>query len=242
MRLKCEAILGIAALLFSGCYGDFGRPRGPLFGDNRAWSLGDQAAYALGQPSSAYPLSDQEVLMRDLAFNIIHPPYDRARWNQIVWDFALTGVAPPFEQAAARTFYPPWLITDWSTSSTSRYARLIDAIRNDVERLDEFIIPAAKVLELDRKRQQSFAYIPTLTVDEVANAQRRVAENTVIVDWVRWCLSERVGAYRFALERLVVATPANDAVQAERAIAQLDSRIAAAFTPGPATGILAVGR
>src|SRR5262249_2180481 len=70
VRLKCEAILGIAALLFSGCYGDFGRPRGPLFGDNRAWSLGDQAAYALGQPSSAYPLSDQEVLMRDLAFNI----------------------------------------------------------------------------------------------------------------------------------------------------------------------------
>jgi hypothetical protein len=113
------------------------------------------------------------------------------------------------------------------------YARLTDDIRNDTERIDPFVAAAGKVIDLDRKREQSLAYVSTLAVEEVANAKARIAENVLIVDWVRWCLTERAAAYRFALERLVIATPSPKAVDAERALVELEASIAR-FDIGPA--------
>ena len=240
MRLRCDTVLAVLALLFSGCYGDFGRPRTPVFGDNRAWWLGVDAAASVGEWPSVYPLTEQEVLMRDLAFNLIRPPYDRSRWNLVVYDFFRTRV-PPFGQAAARTFYPLWLVDNGYPSATARYARLTDAARSDLEQLDHFVPAAAKVLDLDRKREQSLAYVSNLTPGEVVNAHRRIAENAMIVDWVRWCLTERAGAYRFALERLVIATPSPVAVEAERAIVALEARMAP-VAPAVAPGGVAVVR
>jgi hypothetical protein len=218
--------LAALAILFSGCYGDFGRPRPSYFGDNRAWWLGVEAANSAGLPASAFPLTDHEILMRDLAFNLIAPPYDRARWNAVLFGFFSTGVVPRYEPYGVRTAYGLWLFSNGYPSSTARYAKLADDIRNDSERIDPFVAAASKVLDLDRKREQSLAYVSTLAVEEVANAKARIAENALIVDWVRWCLTERAAAYRFALERLVIATPSPKAVDAERALVELDARIA----------------
>jgi hypothetical protein len=212
------------ALLFGGCYGDFGRPRPSIFGDNRAWWMGVDASQALGTFPSVFPLTEYEVLMRDLAYNLINPPYDRSRWNLALAEFLRTGV-PPFGQAAARTFYPPWLVPGGYVPAATRYARLIDEIRNDVERFDGFLLPAAKVLDLDRKREQSLAYVSGLTAGEVANARQRIAENAVIVEWVRRCLTDRAATYRFGLERLVISMPAPMAAEAERALVELESRL-----------------
>jgi hypothetical protein len=233
--------LAVLALLFSGCYGDFGRPRPSYFGDNRAWWMGTEAALSAGTVPSVFPLTDDEILMRDLAFNLIMPPYDRARWDALLREFFRSGIVPPFGPPGARTIYGTRLFARWFPSAAARYAQLTDDIRNDVVRLDSFTIPALTVLDLDRKRAKSLEYVSTLVVGEPVNAGRRIAENALIVDWVRRCLGERAAAYRFALERLVIAMPEPASVEAERALTLLDSKVAA-MTPNlvPAPGIAAV--
>jgi hypothetical protein len=82
---------------------------------------------------------------------------------------------------------------------------------------------------MDRKRDQSLAYVTAPTVGEIANAQARVAENGVILAWVQKCLGERAAAYRYVLERLVIASPSDKALEAERLLTELERRIPAMY-------------
>jgi hypothetical protein len=228
--VRCEGIFALA-ILFAGCVGDFGRPRPSIFGDGRAAYMGNEAANALGEPASLFPLTEDEILMRDLAYNLIAPPYDRVVWNGTLSKFFRSGVIPIYGPADVRTGYGLELFGWRYPSATARYARLTDDIRNDIVRIDPFAAAAARVFDLDAKRAKSLAYVSTLAVDEVINAKRRIAENQMIADWVRWCLTERAAGYRFALERLVIAMPSPAAVAAERQLAELERRVGVMFGP-----------
>ena len=70
------------------------------------------------------------------------------------------------------------------------------------------------------------AYIADLNPQERGNALARIGENTLTIGWVQRSLTERCAAYRYALERLVVAEPSTTAVEAERVLKQLQMRIA----------------
>jgi hypothetical protein len=97
---------------------------------------------------------------------------------------------------------------------------------NDSTRLSQFFETAGRVIDIDQKREKSLAYVSGLNNSEQYNALRRIRENAHVVDIVRQSLSNRVASYRFALERLVVATPSTQAVEAERLLNQLQSQIA----------------
>ena len=76
-------------LLVSGCtsIGDFGRLQSPLVTDDiHAW-VGQEAAAHAGAPVSVNSLTDDERTLRDLAFPLIEPPYDRVRWNAVVYEY-----------------------------------------------------------------------------------------------------------------------------------------------------------
>jgi hypothetical protein len=81
---RCWAAISALALLVpcGGCSnGDFGRVKPGLVSDDmRAW-VGTTAAAGSAVPPSSYPLTDNERLLRDLAYPLIEPPYDRQRWN-----------------------------------------------------------------------------------------------------------------------------------------------------------------
>jgi hypothetical protein len=56
-----------------------------------------------------------------------------------------------------------------------------------------------------------------------------------VVGWVQQSLINRAAAYRYALERLVIATPTPLAVDTERSLTLLQTRIAEhQVLPGPA--------
>jgi hypothetical protein len=74
---------------------------------------------------------------------------------------------------------------------------------------------------------QSLAYVTAPTPAEKGNAIARIAENELVVGWVQRALVERSEAYCFALQRLVIATPAPMAVEVERSLTLLNTRIAA---------------
>src|SRR5215470_18237240 len=65
--LCCEGTFAALALLFSGCYGDFGRPRPAITRIDRPAWVENEAARALNEPASIYPFTDDEWLLRELA-------------------------------------------------------------------------------------------------------------------------------------------------------------------------------
>ena len=213
-------------LLLGACAanGDFGRLKPGLVADDIHGWVGRDAARAVGVPPSQYPLTDEERLLRDLAFPLIEPPFDRARWYSIVNEY---GVSHYFG-------WPEFYVEEYGTrlmdrhyrSATARYAQLNTDIRNDVVRIPDFFMTARRVLDLDRKRAESFRYVSGLTPPEAGNANARIAENQLVIGWVQRALFERSEAYCFALQRLVIATPAPMAVEAERSLTLLNTRIA----------------
>jgi hypothetical protein len=183
-------------------------------------------------------LTDDERLLRDLAYPLIEPPYDRQRWYSVLGEWGLTRVFNADWWRCDPTAYAARLLSAWVRSETTRYARLIEDIRNDVVRVDPFFTTARRVLDIDRKREQTLSYVAMLRADEIANALARVGENVLVVGWVQRSLTERVVAYRFALERLMVVAPSPLALEAELSINLLQQRIAEnTLVPTPDLGI-----
>jgi hypothetical protein len=238
-RICCLLIL--LSLTLAGCVtnGDFGRVRPSLQSDDtHAW-LGQEAVTSYGEVPSAFLLTDDERQLRDLAYPLIEPPYNRQRWDSVLAEWGEVRRPHPPGDAVDRTAYAQHLLDDNYRSATTRYAKLIEDIRNDIVRVGPFFSIANKVADLDDKRHRSMAYVSTLGEAEKANAFRRMSENHGVMVWVRQSLSARVDAYRYALERLVIRYPSSEAVEVERVLSQLrmllgeGARVVARTATGP---------
>jgi hypothetical protein len=232
-RYRCETkfsyFVVLALLALTGCssIGDFGRLQDEIVTDDiHAWVGWDAAAHA-GAPISTYNLTEDEQALRDLAFALIEPPYDRVRWDAVIYEY---GVKPEFRRALWTldpTVYYGHLQAAGYRSSTGRYNKLIDDIRNDTVRIGPFFDLAQRVLDLDRRREMSLHYVVALSPPERLNARARIGENNLTIAWVERSLAFRSASYRFALEHLVVAEPERVAADADVALTQLQQQIAA---------------
>jgi hypothetical protein len=224
-RLVCGLALTLTLLLGAcSANGDFGRLKPGLASDDmHAW-IGRDAAWGAGVPASHYPLTDEERTLRDLAYPLIEPPFDRHRWYALVNEYGVSHAFgwPAFEVSG----YGDRLLAMHYRSATARYSQLNTDIRNDVVRIPDFFGKARRVLDLDHKRGQSLAYVSALQPHEQFDATTRVAENELVVGWVQRALIERSLAYCYSLQRLVIATPAPMAVEVERSLTLLNTRIA----------------
>jgi hypothetical protein len=217
-----------ALLSLQGCAlnGDFGRVRDSLVNEDIHTWVGQEAALSHGAPISLYNLTEDERTLRDLAFPLIEPPYDRQRWDSVLYEY---GIKRQFHREwwnFDRTAYYRHLMAAYHRTTTGRYDQLIEDIRNDVVRIGPFFETARRIVDLDRRREKSMAYIADLNAHERANALARVGENTFTIGWVQRSLDERCASYRYALERLVIAEPSTTSVEAERVLKQLQTRIA----------------
>ncbi|MBV1696733.1 MAG: hypothetical protein KGK33_04370 [Hyphomicrobiales bacterium] len=249
--VRCRRDSGLAAIVLvllalPGCssIGDLGRLQQPYVSDNiHAW-VGQEAATRAGAPISVDNLTDDERALRDLAFPLIEPPYDRIRWDALIYEY---GIAHKFQRDLWRpdpTAYYKHLLAANYRSTAGRYNKLIDDIRNDSVRVPPFFDLAHRVIELDRKRTASMQYLSDLTPADRAGALARVGENTFTIAWVQESLAQRCAGYRFALDHLAISEPENAAAEADIALAQLQQAVAgnklvalphlAAAVPAPA--------
>ena len=209
-------------LMLAGCSGgDFGRTRQDFLNDDMHRWLGAEATGSVGLKASQFQLTDGERQLRDQAYPVIEPPHSRPAWKAVFGDYQV--VASPWRQKVAfdRTAYGRQLIDEPHRSDASRYSLLIDDVRDDITRFEPFYATAARVLDLDRKRNASLAHVSQLSPRERADAIARMEENTIIVQWVQQCQERRISSYRWALERLVVQGPDNMAAEADRLINEL---------------------
>jgi hypothetical protein len=231
----CRLVLLFVSLaVLAGCVGDFNQPRPLLFGDDSVAGL--PAAWI--QPGrSQFAFTDDELRMRNLAYPLLMPPCFGGLWGVIPLDLGYAIVmadrGPLFDTVA----YGNAVLAMWVRSEAARYARLSDDVRDDMIRIDRYYFTARHVVDMDRKRVRSFAYVAGLTAYERTNALERVADNTRIIDRVGRALKLRAASYRFALERLAIAQPSPLAAEADRAIRAYEQRISLL---GPALAVLSV--
>ena len=220
-------LVALAALsLLAGCttQTDFGEVHPTLVRDDiHDWLGREGIARPLSFLTDTY-LTDDERQLRDLAYPLIEAPYNRQRWYSVAGEYGVIG--SDHRKGFDRTAYADHLISKYFRSASTRYARLIEDIRNDTTRLPQFFETAARVTDIDQKRRKSLSFVSELSKAERDQALGRIRENASIVSLVRLNLELRVSAYRFALERLVILTPTTQAVDAERLLNQLQSQIA----------------
>lgn len=204
--------------------------RPSLVSDSTHDWVGNEAVGSVGLPASQYPLIDEERLLRSQGYPLISPPYDRNRWFAVLAERGLIRTVPD-EGVWLEAEYLRRLNAPPYRSPASRYARLIDDIRNDGVRIDAFFATAHRVADLDEKRGKSLNYVSGLTPSEHANAVNRINENGLVIEWVCRSVTSRAIAYRYALERLVISVPSPRAVEAERALTLLQMK--ASVCEGP---------
>jgi hypothetical protein len=217
----------LISVALGGCSGgDFGRTRQDFLNDDMHRWIGGEATSSVGLASSQFQLTDNERLLRDLAYPLIEPPHSRPAWRSVFGDYM--SQPSPWRQAPAfdRTAYGRALIDEPHRSHSSRYAQLMDDVRDDITRFEPFFAAAARVIDLDRKRNASLPHISDLSPRERTDAVARMQENSLIVRWVQQCLERRISSYRWALERLVIQAPDGMAADADRLIGELAAQTA----------------
>jgi hypothetical protein len=216
-------VMGAALAGCSG--GDFGRTRQDFLNDDMHRWVGGEATASVGLRASQFQLTDNERLLRDLAYPLIEPPHSRPAWKSVFGDYKLPSPWR-YEAVFDRTAYGRQLIDEPHRSHTSRYAQLMDDVRDDITRFEPFFATAVRVIELDRKRNASLKLVSELSPRERDDAVARMQENALIVQWVQQCLERRISSYRFGLERLVIQAPDNLAADADRLIGELAAQTA----------------
>src|SRR6184192_1127686 len=228
IRLMSPALtLLLASVTLGACSGgDFGRTRADFVSDDMHRWLGTEATSSVGLRPSQFQLTDNERQLRDLAYPLIEPPHSRPAWKSVFGNYQ--PLPAPWRQQVVfdRTAYGRLLIDEPHRSHSSRYAQLMDDVRDDITRFEPFFADAVRVLELDKKRNASLALVSGLSPREHADAIARMQENTLIVQWVQQCLEQRISSYRWALERLVIQAPDNIAADADRLIGELAAQTA----------------
>jgi hypothetical protein len=233
----------LVAVALGGCSGgDFGRTRQDFLNDDMHRWLGGEATSSVGLRPSQFQLTDNERLLRDLAYPLIEPPHSRPAWKSVFGDYK--PIPSPWRQAVVfdRTAYGRVLIDEPHRSHSSRYAQLIEDVRDDISRFEPFFADAVRVIELDGKRNAALSQISELSPRERADAIARMGENTLIVQWVQQCLERRISSYRWALERLAIQAPDGMAADADRLIGELVAQtanppVAAQPVIGPALSV-----
>src|ERR1700694_1518143 len=209
----------LVSVTLGGCSGgDFGRPRQDFLNDDMHRWIGGEATSSVGLRPSQFQLPKNTRLLRDLPSPLIEPPHSRPAWKSVFGDYK--PLPSPWRQQPLfdRTAYGRTLIDEPHRSHSSRYAQLMEDVRDDITRFEPFFAAAVRVIELDRKRDAGLAHISELSPRERADAIARMQENSLIVQWVQQCLEQRVSSYRWALERLVLQAPDNIPADAGRVI------------------------
>jgi len=216
-------------MLLGGCSSltDLGRLQPAVVSDDiHAW-VGQEAAARAGAPISLNHLTDEERKLRNLAFPLIEPPYDRQRWDAILYEY---GEKKEFQQelwVVDPTAYYQYLMAAGFRSTAGRYNKLIDDIRDDIVRIGPFFDTAHRVIDLDLRREAGMNYLHDIGPPARANAQARVGENNLTIAWVQTSLAHRCAGYRYALDHLAVGEPDGLAAQADMVLSQLKQQVAA---------------
>ena len=221
MRIFIPAFF-VLPLLLSACAtqpGDFARKESSVFNDT-VFDL--DGGFATGSIASSYSLTDQENELRNVAWDLVRPPY-----NSNLHAFYWAQVRPAAWYENDENDFYRLLRNENFASHESYYEALVNQARGDASRLPVFRDVTMRVGKADGARR---AGLNALAADARMRdeAEARISENRNIVKWVEESLHYRIRSYRTALGRFMVEVPSTRAVEAEAAIDALEWEVGGA--------------
>ncbi len=202
--------------------GDFGRRPDNLVTGTILPSAGLVSAWWRGDPASLYPFTDDEIELRDRAWRFLMPSHDKANLQQTLAELAYTRVLPPMPHSG-RNHYHLLLMAEDYRSVASRYAKIGQDVEADRLLMVPFSQAAAKVCAADRVRALALNDVREISHIQREQAVARIAENRMLIDWVRRDMRDKAAAYRYALEHVTIEAPMREAIRAEQALVALES-------------------
>ncbi len=219
----CLVLLGtLPAACTRNDTADFGRRPDNVVTGSILPKAGLVAAWWRGDPASLYPFTDDEIELRERAWRFLMPSHDKANLSQAIAELAYTRVLPPLPHSG-RNHYHLLLMAEDYRSVSSRYAKLGQDIEADRLLMLPFSQAAARVCAADRVRALALNDVTQLTHIQREQAVARIAENRMLVDWVRRDMREKAASYRYALEHITIEAPMRESIRAEQALIALES-------------------
>ncbi|MGL5116256.1 MAG: hypothetical protein ACRC7G_05305 [Beijerinckiaceae bacterium] len=229
VQRRCDLarrLLAPCLLLLAGCAashtGDFGRRADNVVTSGVLPKLGIASAWMRGEPVSLYPFTDDEIELRDRAWRFLMPSHDKANLQMKLAELSYTRILPPIPHSG-HSHYHLLLMAEDYRSVASRYQKLGEDVESDRQLMIPFSQAAARVCAADRVRIQSLNHVQKLSETQRASAVARVAENRMLVDWVRRDMRDKAAAYRYAVEHIAIEAPMREAIRAEQAVIALES-------------------
>lgn len=225
-RGPVAAGLALCGVLLGGCVerGDFGRVKSHSTWNGLLETTGSVAAASRGEPASPYGYTDDERELRDRAWRFLVPAHEYAWFERALAELAATRLLPPGVRGGDPTVYHRALLSEGAVSPASRYRRLSEDAAADARLLPKLADVARRVFTADAVRLGALNHAATVSPADIAGAEARVAENRCLVSWIAFGLETRIAEYRYALEHLVIETPQNQAIPAERSLAFLEAQ------------------
>jgi hypothetical protein len=209
----------VALISLAGCArptGDFGRAEHDVIHDELMPRAG---GLLLG--GSSFNLTDQEVEMRDRIWRYLVAPHAYDWFGDIAVEFQRTHIMPMSGKPLKTDVYYGWLKSQRFASSRVRYTRISEDAIADILMMPSAFKSVCAVIEIDRQRGIALGEMSGLEPDVRSNAAARKAENQAAIGWFAHAVSNRYASYSYALDRLLIETPHEEAVDANVALGEL---------------------
>lgn len=222
------AVLLVLAACGPRPVGDFGRAAPSYMHDVAMPATGTVLASARGEPVSDFNQTDEERLMHDRIWRFLVAPHAKDWSFDFVTELQRTRITPVGSRAFGVERYYSWLRETHYQSSGVRYATLSRHILADIDTIPATFAAICAVIEVDRQRAAAIATLSSLGPNEAAEARSRKAENDQSIAWFVAMLNYRFESYNYALDHLLVETPAPQSVTVDYELTRLGHHVARA--------------
>ena len=218
---------GICLLVTACGYrtGDFGRLERTIFNEYAYRDLPYTAGYADTGDRSTFRLTDNELEFRARAYRFFmdeHRHHFFARGYHAVVN---AHAWPPSQYAIETERYYIVLRRQGDRSVVSHYRAIESSIVNDRVLIDPFLAQAREVYLDDRRRLEAIDRTYDASLNEIRQADLRVAENRRVAWWALIALEWRAASYGYALDRSRIELPSQEADRVEYELARLVAAI-----------------
>ena len=229
--LRLSAAAATIAILLGGCarpVGDFGRAAPSFTHDVAMPTVGDWRAKAAGEPVSDFNWTDQEEEMHNRVWRFLVAPHAHDWFYDTAVELQRTRITSAQDHRFDEDRYYKWLSRTRYESSRVRFSTITSDVEADLDTLPGTFASICAVLEVDRQRRIAgdalYGHDPAVGEDVLA----RRAENDMQIGWFVRALRYRHDSYAFALERLLVETPHEEAQLTDARLAELGAWVALA--------------
>lgn len=219
--------------------GDFGRAEPSLLHDTVMPAIGATTArWVRGEPVSPFPLTDEELELRDRAWSFVRAPHVADWWFDTLAEGERTRILPliagpggvrpdlgsgippialpVFSAAWDPSRYHRFLMSGDFASTQSRWNRVIDDMEGDRELIAPFCAVAARVRGADIDRLRALERNAEGATKLRGDTEARIVENGQVMSWVWNAVGYRTASYRFAIDRLELEAPSARLLDANR--------------------------